>query len=298
MEKILRKRFEIPSDFDEFKYYKEHNGAENFKWTNSADGQSIWIILFNGAIYLYVHYIPHKSDNSIVDRLEINTALTDADKRFAEAFLEKMFSEDAEKLYINLEKSTAVQFDDYKYLKIEYEQFSGERYVFSYGARICMMVCQDNYIVTECRGGIAHISESDVPFILGKDDYKRAFPIELCYRKSFGKGTLPVYSVKVGFLSEVDKSVLETSFAPVKTRGHGVEFDDDTFYEDDEEKLAQMELIDKNYAYDIILSKKKIRHVMAETTSQEFIPAITIENPNGNREGTFDIIATTGELLN
>lgn len=209
-----------------------------------------------------------------------------------------MFLDDAKKLQINFEKSTAVQFDNYKYLKIEYDQFSGERYVYSYGAKICMMVYQDKYIVTECIGGIANIFESNAPFILGEDDYKKAFPIELFYRKFLGKGTLPVYSVRVGFLSELDKCVLETSFAPIKPMSHGVEFDDDTFYEDDEEKLAQMEMIDKNYAYDIILAEKRIRHVIAETKNEGFIPAITIENPSGNREETIDIIATTGELLN
>ncbi len=298
MEKILRERFEIPSDFDEFKYYKEPDGTENFKWINRADSQSVRIILFDGTAYHYLHYIPHESESSFIDRIELSVALNDEDKMFAEDFLKKMFFDDAKKLHINLEKSTATQFDNYKYLKIEYEQFSGERYVYSYGAKICMNIYKDKRIVTECIGWIAPDFETDAPFILGEDDYKKAFPIELYYKEIFKRGTLPVYSVKVGFLSEIDKCVLETYFAPIHTMVHGYEFDDDTFYEDDPEKLAQIEVIDKNYAYDIILSKKRIRHVMAKTTNEEFVPAITIENPNGIREETFDIIATTGELLN
>lgn len=298
MEKILRERFEIPSDFDKFKYYKEHDGTEIFKWINRADSQSIRIILFDGTVYHYLHYISHESESSFIDRLELSVALNDEDRMYAEDFLKKMFFDDAKKLHINLEKSTAAQFGNRKYLKLEYEQFSGERYVYSYGAKICMSVYQDKRIVTECIGGIAHVFETDAPFILGEDDYKKAFPIELCYNQYFKRGTLPVYSVKVGFLSEIDKCVLETSFEPVKMMVHGYEFDDDTYYEDDPEKLAQMEIIDKNYAYDIILSKKRIRHVMAETKNEGFVPAITIENPNGIREGKFDIIATTGELLN
>lgn len=294
MEKTLRERFEISADFDEMEYRKENNGAENFKWKNSKNGQSIRIFLFEGKVYHYIHHIPKENNVSIAPCI----SLTDADKEAAEKFLEKMFPSDVEKLVLNIEKAKAFQFDDYKCLKIEYEQFFGERYVYSYGACMCLHVYQNKRVITECRGFIAHINCEYTPFKLGFDDYKKAFPIELSYEKILKRGTLPIYSVKVGYLNELDGAVVETRFEPIKTMTHGVQIEDNTFYETDMAKLAQMKLIDKNCAYNIILSKNKIRHVMVETKNEEFVPAITIADAEGFCERKIRIIATTGELIN